>query len=462
MPPIVATVVYLTGVAWLFRRDFRQHANVTAALWLPFFWVVISGSRFVSEWLAIFGLNFGGGAVEEGSPIDAIIFFILIGVGLQVLYKRRVSLQTFVQHNRWVTLYLCYCLLAIVWSDFPFVAFKRWIKLFGQPVMVLILLTEPDPLEALARLMKRVAYVIAPVSILFIKYYPDLGRGFDPWSGTPHNTGITTDKNALGYDCLVLGFFFFWYLLKTLQWEKNKSRRQELIFCAVFLFLIGWLMRMAQSSTSLVSLLIAITTVLFLGFRFVNKKYIGAYLVVGAVIFIFGESVFGIFSYLIQSLGKDPTLTGRTEVWQALLKMNVNPILGTGFESFWLGDRREQLARMFWWQPNEAHNGYLETYLNLGLVGLFVTGGMLLATYFKARRELFNNFDFGRFRLGYLAAFIIYNCTEAAFRTHIVTFFLFFVIAIDYPRAESNPAKPFSKTADFDAADDLASATAKQ
>lgn len=435
MSPILALFIYVGFVAFLFRRDFREKPNVTAALWLPFFWVVISGSRFVSQWLTIFGLPIGSSSVEEGSPIDAVFYFGIIASGVYVLHKRQVNLSEFVRNNRWVTIYLVYCLIAIIWSDFPFVAFKRWIKLFGQPVMVLVLLTEPDPLEAFARLLKRCSYVFIPISILFIKYFPEWGRGFDSWSGTAHNTGIATDKNLLGVLCLICGFFFFWHFLKTWQLEKSKARRNELILCAGFLCMTGWLLKMAQSSTSLVSMLVAISILLFLGFRFVNKRYIGTYLVIGLILCALINSVSNISSGGIQLLGRDPTLTGRTEIWQVLLKWPINPVLGTGFESFWLGDRREQLADLY---PelhlNEAHNGYLETYLNLGILGLLVTAGMIIATFSKARRELLQgDFNFGKFRFAYLIAFLVYNCTEAAFRTHIFPFFIFFVIAIDYP-----------------------------
>src|SRR5438128_579043 len=89
--------------------------------------------------------------------------------------------------------FLLYCFISIAWSDFPFIAFKRWIKILGHPIMALIVLTEPDPKEALIRLMKRCAYVVVPVSILFSKYYPELGRGFTPW-GAATRTGITTNK----------------------------------------------------------------------------------------------------------------------------------------------------------------------------------------------------------------------------------------------------------------------------
>ena len=73
--------------------------------------------------------------------------------------------------------------------------------------MALILLTEPDPDEALVRLMKRSAYVLLTFSILAIKYYPDIGRRYDDFTGLAVNCGISQSKNTLGGGCLVLGLF---------------------------------------------------------------------------------------------------------------------------------------------------------------------------------------------------------------------------------------------------------------
>lgn len=442
MPPIVATIICLGIVVFLFRRDFREPTSATGAIWLPFFWVVISGSRFISGWLAVFGVNLGPISVEEGSPIDAFFFIILIGSGVVILLRRGVSYAEFARNNRWVTIYLLYCLLAIAWSDFPYVAFKRWIKLFGQPVMVLLLLTEPDPLESLTRLMKRCAYFLIPISILFVKYYPQWGRGFDTWTGSPSNTGITTNKNALGCDCLILGLFFIWHFLRVRRQERGVARRQELYLCGFFFLMIGWLFYNAHSSTSTGSFLLAAAVLVSLGFKFVDRRRIGVYLMVVLGIAALAEIFLGFHNYVIEALGRNPTLTGRTEIWGILLNWNINPILGVGFETFWLGERVAQIENLI---PglflNEAHNGYLETYINLGLLGLAITIILLFATYFKAHRALLEDFDFGRYRLAYLAAFIAYNWTEAAFRTHSVPFFMFFLIAIDYtarPRLEPN------------------------
>src|SRR5207249_4930608 len=177
---------------------------------------------------------------------------------------------------------------------FPFVAFKRWIKVLGHPIMALIVLTEPDPLEALTRLIKRCAYVIVPVSILFIKYYPQLGRGFDTWTGAAVNTGITINKNTLGVDCLILGFFFFWHLLQTWSRERGKPRRNELFLTVGFLLAIWWLLSMAHSSTSLVSLVLGVLIVVILGLRFVDKRFIGTYVIIGMLALLAAEWAFGI------------------------------------------------------------------------------------------------------------------------------------------------------------------------
>ena len=446
LPPALASILTIGFIVFLFRRDIREKPDITAALWLPVFWMLLIGSRFVSQWLSLLGVSMGAVSLEEGSPLDALVFFVLIAGGLYILNQRQASLGSLVRSNAWITFFLLYCFVSIAWSDFPFVAFKRWIKVLGHPIMALVLLSEPDPEEAVTRLVKRCAYVLVPVSILFIKYYPALGRGFNAW-GESTNTGVTTNKNELGYVCLVLGFFFVWHVLKTLRAGPGTARRGDLILSAGFLIMIAWLLKSAHSSTSLVSLLVGVLVVIFLGSPFVNKRFIGTYLVVGVLALLSAELVFGIYAHTIELLGKDPTLTDRTLVWRELLNVQVNPILGAGFESFWLGPRLEKLWDIYWWHPNQAHNGYLETYLDLGLAGLLLLMGLFITTFWKSRLELLKSFELGRFRLGFLAAVVVYNWTEASFKALHLVWFVFYIVAIDYPKFRFEPVKDLPREA---------------
>jgi len=436
MPPPIATLLTLGFIAFLFRRDIRERPNVTGALWIPLVWMLIICARQPSEWLYTFGFHLGATSLEEGSPLDACVYFALIVAGAYVLSKRHVQISEIVRNNQWLTIFFIYCFLAIFWSDFPLVASKRWIKILGHPILALVILTESDPEEALKRLMKRCAYIVVPISILFIKYYPEWGRGFSYWTGEAYNTGITLDKNALGADCLILGFFFFWHLLETRQLERSRERRNELLLTTGFLVAIWWLFSMAHSSTSLVSCVLGVLVVAFLGLRFVQRRLIGTYLVCTAFIFVLAESAFDVWGHFLQFFGKDQTLTDRTAIWHDVLQISINPLLGAGFESFWLGDRLKIMWAKWPYHPNQAHNGYIETYLNLGLIGLLLLIALLIATFWKSRRELLTNFQFGRFRLGFLVAVIAYNWTEAAFKNISSLWFVFYIIAMDYPQRQ--------------------------
>jgi len=445
MPPTIALFLTTAFVAFLVWRDFKEGAQVTAALWIPVIWMLLIASRPLSFWLGFGGAIFDTPAdLAEGSPLDRIVFIVLELAAFVVLFRRGISWSTVLSRNVWLTVFLAYCGVSIMWSDFPFAAFKRWIKVLGLPMMVLILATEPDPREAIVRLMKRSAYVLVPFSILLIKYYPYLGRAFDPWSGDALNTGVTANKNELGYVCLILGYFFFWHLLTTLRREKTPERQKELLLIVAFLYMIGWLLFMAGSATSLVSVVLGMSIVLSFSVRSVDVRHLVTCWAGVLLVFACAELFFGVTDILAPVLGRDPTLSGRRELWSQVLTSDINPIVGTGFESFWLGGQALWLWSEYWWRPNQAHNGYLETYLNLGWIGIILLVASISSAFWKACVNLFSEFDFGRFRLGIVAITIIYNCTEAAFKGLHPVWLLFFIAAMDYQHSPPIPQEVHS------------------
>jgi exopolysaccharide production protein ExoQ len=438
MPASLATLLTIICVFALFRIDTARQGKTSAALWLPVLWVAIAGTRFLSQWINIG--KFAGAdlqSVQDGSTIDALYFALLIFVGLVVLSRRQIVISELVRNNKWLALFFIYSFLSVAWSDFPFIALKRYIKALGHPVMALIILSDPNPKLALRTVLKRCAYLMVPVSILLIKYYPWIGRSFDSWSGAAVNNGAMLTKNELGAGCMFLGIFFFWNLLTAKNIKNSSARHWELLISATFLFLISWLLFMSSSATSQGCFLIGAVTVLALGINGVRDRFT-AILIVTILLAYGAQLFFNIYTLALEMLGRDPTLTDRTEVWADALALVKNPILGAGFESFWLGHRLEIMWQKWWWRPNQAHNGYIETYLNLGIIGLIILVGIVVSTFRSATKQLVTDFDLGRLRLALLAALLFYSYTEAAFKGVALIWTAFHIIAINYPVRPDN------------------------
>src|SRR5207237_1755038 len=164
-----------------------------------------------SAWLAVMsGVSIADVDVSadqylEGSPLDRNILTGLLAIGLIVVLGRRQKVAEILRANPLILLFFFYCGVSVLLSDYPDGAFKRWIRAIGDFMMVLIVLTDLNPSDAINRLLSRVGFLLLPLSILFIKYYPALGRTYDPGFGfwTPVYTGVTTNKNELGYICLI-------------------------------------------------------------------------------------------------------------------------------------------------------------------------------------------------------------------------------------------------------------------
>jgi len=90
-------------------------------------------------------------------------------------------------------------------------------------------------------------------------------------------------------------------------------------------------------------------------------------------------------------------------------------LLGTGYESFWLGSRLDVIWKAFG-PINESHNGYIEVYLNLGLVGVSLILGILMTSYRRICKDLRPLVSVASLHLALWTVVLFYNMTEAAFR----------------------------------------------
>jgi O-antigen ligase len=426
----IATIAFAIGIAALFYLDRDPKARTSKALWIPVVWLLINGSRPASFWLQTTATVISSpDQYLDGSPVDARVWGILLLAGVIVLIGRRKRIGTLLGANAPILLFFGYCALSILWSDYPFVALKRWTKAVGDVVMILIVVSDLNWFAAVKRFLARTSFVLIPLSVLFIKYRPDLGRAYNVWTWQPEYVGITTTKNMLGMICLICGVASAWRLTYIVRARINGERRRQLLAHSIILLMVIWLLRIADSMTSLSCFLMASVLIVATSSQKVAHRRILVHFLVATVGFI---SVFALFvaPVLLEALGRNPTLTGRTEIWKAVLAVSGNPLIGTGFESFWLGPRLQKVWDMTARGIQEAHNGYLEVYLNLGWVGISLVVVILAKAYTNALDALCRKSGIGVLALAYLVVGIIYNFTEAGFRMMAPVWITFLLGAI--------------------------------
>jgi exopolysaccharide production protein ExoQ len=448
MPVQLATLVLCVGIGGLFWLDRDRDIRPSAALWIPTIWLWIAGSREVSAWMWSFGFRYGGSALDssdltlEGNPIDRLVYTALLLIGVAVLFRRGQSVGTVLRANLPILLFFFYCALSTLWSDYSFVAFKRWSKAIGDLVVVLIVLTDPQPLAALKRLFSRTAFLLIPISVLLIKYYPDLGKEYK-MSGLPVYIGVTGHKNELGMTCLVLGLGCLWQFLGAYQNRTDPGRTRRLVAYGTVLVMALWLFHMANSMTSLSCFIMAAGLMVSTRIRYFRQRPWPIHLLVAGIIVASISTLFlGLGGVALQEMGRDPTLTGRSAIWNLVLNMAGNSWFGAGFESFWVGQRFVAVKDFFGgYALNEAHNGYIEVYLNLGWVGAVLLGTLIVTGYRKALIALRQDQEAGWFKFVLFVVAVVYSFTEAGFRmrTPIWIAFLLATIAIpnDRPLEES-------------------------
>jgi O-antigen ligase len=364
----------------------------------------------------------------EGSPVDRAVFSVLIAIGVIILARRGSRIMPLLRDNLPILLYFGYCLISIAWSDYGFVAFKRWIRGVGDLVMVLVILTDRDWGLAFDQAIARVGFVLVPLSVLFIRFFPQWGRAYSRWDATVSWCGVTTSKNALGMICMLIGIGFAWRLLAAYRGARSKARTRQLFARGLLLALALWVGYLSNSATSIACLAVG-GGVMYMASNpgFARNRALVHFLVIGALTVSIYALFFDSGGGMVGALGRKSTLTGRTNVWKRVLDFVESPIVGTGYESFWIGTRLEQMRRVDE-DLNQAHNGYLEVYLNVGFVGLFFLALVIVNGYKQTVSLLRADPMMGSLRLGYIVVGLVYNCTEAAIKMRAPVW-LFFLLA---------------------------------
>ncbi len=441
MPPKLALLIGLAFVAWMLYRDRGQ--PVSRALLFPFLWYLSAATRPVGVWFDLWGLPFasGAGLSEDGSPVDRMFYLSLTLAGVYILARRTIDWGRVFRGNGAIFLLLAIMGASTLWSDYPDVTLKRFIKIVGSVIMALVVLTEQDPRAAFTTLIRRCAYIALPMSIVMIRYFREAGLSWD-WNGEAVSwVGVATAKNTLGQIAAVGGVYFIWR-----QLQKPSPRRWfnlDMAYAAMAIYLL----KGSDDALSLTSLLVFFLTLGVLlrlgrlqtwpaaaaGFLRLAMAGVFSLLLLAVVHSIVKFEEDSNLGWIITKLGRDITFTGRTIIWEQCYDVAAtNPLFGVGYGAFWLGETANiPFSLEKTWNLGQAHNGYVDAYLQLGWLGVATLGLAILASARKLDLAFAEDFEFARLRAAFFTMILFVNITETTFmRSEHHAWFLFLVIAI--------------------------------
>ena len=436
MPPFLALCLWLILLLALLRFDPARESGTSFALWVPLIWMFIVGSRLPSQW---FGVQVASAAhaVEDGNSLDRAIFSLLILLAIGILMSRGFNWGSFFSRNLTLIAFLSFALVSVLWSDFTFVALKRWFRDLGNYLMILVVLSDPRPLDAARTLIRRFCYLLIPLSILLIKYYNYLAIHYSFWTGAQEYVGAATSKNMLGNVCLISAIYFFWDTVTRWPDRKEPRTKRILQLNVAFMAMTLWLLRLSSSTTSRVCLIIGCLVIVAVRSRWGKRhpRFLRTLIPASFGLYVILAFGFDLNGQLAFQLGRDPTLTDRTIIWKTVLSEHTNPFVGTGYESFWLGPRLQRVWQVVF-GVNEAHNGYLDIYLNLGGIGLVLLFAFLIASYRAICKKFASSFDLAALSIAVWTVILFYNITEAAFKGGLLWMVLLLGAIVIPERAE--------------------------
>lgn len=248
--------------------------------------------------------------------------------------------------------------------------------------------------------------------------------------------GVTLQKNGLGRLCLVAAFFLFWSLVRRLQGRDISGSRYQTHFEIFVLIITLWLLKGppgAYPATATIALSAGIAS--FIGLLWIKRLQIRlrANVLATIIALIIGFGIVTVVAGgstvngLAPSLGREGTLTGRTEIWASLLPVLMQrPIAGSGFGSFWTTTNRQIH------DTSESHSGYLDVLLELGCIGLLLASMFLMSSIRKAQKLFAYDYDWGSLWICYLIMAVIHNVTESSlnsFTSHLTAVILFLAVS---------------------------------
>ena len=321
-----------------------------------------------------------GGAVTDvsaGDPVTQVIWLGVYAATFLLITLRWRQFVAVVTGDKLLLLLVAIVVLSVLWSAAPETTLRRAVALVGTTAFGAYLATRYT-LGGQLRLLASALGIAAVLSLAFGIALPSYGISSDPlflgdWQG------IYNHKNALGSDMALAAIVF-------LILARGGGGRRWL-FWGGFVLAVGLIL--LSDSRSALTVLLALMA-LWPVYRSLRWRYTLALpFLILAVLLGAGVATWLVSNaeIVLGALGRDITLSGRTELWSLVWdKIQERPLLGYGYSGFWLGLEGESAS--IWLATGSevpaADNGFLDLWLNVGLLGVAVFVAEFSAAFLRA------------------------------------------------------------------------------
>ncbi|MEG4318746.1 MULTISPECIES: O-antigen ligase family protein [unclassified Microcoleus] len=401
----------LTITLFIFQIASKKKFGVTFEKWFAILYIFISPHVNVPpfNYLHFINLTETNGAAINQLPLVFYpwLSFILLGRILGFFKNKFVEGLSFLLLRN--PAFSLYCLLPItstLWSLVPDITLKAGMAFTGFTIVAFYIGARYEWHE----LSGLVRWGYTSIGIVSFLRHPNVGREF---------AGITSHKNSLG--SIMVVSTALWYL----HYSQGAKTQKERWIALLFMLFSFYLVRSTSSGGSLVNSLMLIAVVSSLSFLSKLKFQWAFTCIVGFTVFGIIGSVYiidNLESIVVGGLGKDLTLTGRTEFWpQLIAAANQRPWFGYGFDGFFQQDLLGKETPAYYiytpngFQPKTAHNGAIAVLLFFGYPGLILILVSLLTNLILAVRELSRSpLSESGIPIIYLVFIILNNITEGS------------------------------------------------
>ncbi|WP_416307638.1 O-antigen ligase family protein [Neptunicella sp. SCSIO 80796] len=296
----------------------------------------------------------------EGSAIKQIVGVLLLGAGLWLLSRQspRRLMEGLKRNGFWIILVL-YFLASVYWSYVPAISFRRVVAFSTLLIVAYCLIEFFEPIS-LFKLIARTISIAAGLGLIYFVIDPAAASITQSDIRSNAFLGIMADKNTgarlYSYAILIM------VGLKLYRRHLDKLALMALSVCIL----------LSQSATAIVMTVGGIGLITVLRFIRTHKarRNLNRILMVCLLLIAGGVLVSYLYEFLLELLGRDPTLTNRVIIWQLMdAYVEQEKWFGYGFGAFWASDAVEGFVDS-WGYIGNAHSGYYEALLNGGVVCL--------------------------------------------------------------------------------------------